>query len=165
MDEHCIYTLTRLRSRQACLSWECYVASVARPSRPSLGAVPESPVWGDQGAQGLPMSCLALEIGLAQSLLISGKASSSWVLWPARSPGAREERGLAGWAGPHRGAVSPEATSKAAPAIRVHFPQLRAFPVLSASPLLRLPRPPRQPGLPEPGDLRFVVGSPRSARA
>lgn len=63
-----------------------------------------------------------------------------------------------GW--PHGGAVSPEATSKAAPAIRVHFPQLRAFPVLSL--FLRLPRPPRQPGLPEPGDQRFVVISPRS---
>lgn len=89
------------------------------------------------------------------------KASSSWVLWPARSPGAREERGLAGWAGPHGGAVSPEATSKATPAIRVHFPQLRAFPVLSASP----PAPPPAPAWPTgAGDQRFVVISPRSAR-
>lgn len=101
-----------------------------------------------KGTQGLPVSCLALEMGLAQSFQINRKASSSWVLWSARSPGARKERGLAGWAGPHGGAVSPEATSKAAPAIRVHFPQLRAFPVLSASPPAP---PPRQLGLREPG--------------
>jgi hypothetical protein len=78
--------------------------------------------------------------------------------------------GLASTEGP----FSPEATSKAAPAIRVHFPQLRAFPVLSASalapppsyPLAPLPLPPPPPTAPAcstsaPGDQRFVVDFPQ----
>lgn len=123
---------------------ECDAASVVRPARPGFGAIPESPFWGDQRDSRAPreLPCFGDRTGpelpdQSESVLFLG-ALASPKSWRPRGEGTRR----VGW--PHGGAVSPEATSKAAPAIRVHFPQLRAFPVLSASP----PAPPPAPAWP-----------------